>query len=102
MLNERSTQVDNTTLYRWVQKYAPEMERRLRWYWKPSWSSIWQIDETYIKVKGRWMYLYRTITKTGKTVDIYLAATGNQKATKRFLSKAHRSVKPYDRPSILR
>ena len=101
MLDERGIQVNHTTVYRWVQKYAPEIERRLRWYWKPGWSSSWQIDETYIKVKGRWMYLYRAITKEGSTVDFYLSGTRNQKAARRFLSKALRSVKSYHRPSTL-
>ena len=101
MLDERGIQVNHTKVYRWVQKYAPEIERRLRWYWKPGWSSSWQIDETYIKVKGRWMYLYRAITKEGSTVDFYLSGTRNQKAARRFLSKALRSVKSYHRPSTL-
>ena len=55
MLAERGVDVDHTTLYRWVQHYAPEMEQRLRWYWKRL-SSIdrsWRVDETYDKVKGR-------------------------------------------------
>lgn len=55
MLAERGVDVDHTTLYRWVQHYAPEMEQRLRWYWKRP-SSIdrsWRVDETYVKVKGR-------------------------------------------------
>ncbi|EOK5970047.1 IS6 family transposase, partial [Vibrio parahaemolyticus] len=73
MLEERGVNVDHTTLYRWVQKYAPEMEKRLRWYWKPGWASSWLIDETYIRVKGRWMYLYRAITDSGETVDFYLS-----------------------------
>lgn len=101
MLDERGIQVNHTAVYRWVQKFAPEIERRLRWYWKPGWSSSWQIDETYIKVKGRWMYLYRAITKEGSTVDFYLSGTRNQKAARRFLSKALRSVKSYHRPSTL-
>ncbi|WP_139367840.1 IS6 family transposase, partial [Enterovibrio nigricans] len=57
MLEERGVDVDYTTIYRWVQKYAPEIERRLRWYWKPTRATSWQLDETYVKVKGRWMYL---------------------------------------------
>ncbi|EPJ2794068.1 DDE-type integrase/transposase/recombinase, partial [Vibrio parahaemolyticus] len=45
----------------------------VRWYWKPGWASSWQVDETYIRVKGRWMYLYRAITDSGETVDFYLS-----------------------------
>ncbi|TON65104.1 IS6 family transposase [Vibrio parahaemolyticus] len=101
MLEERGIKVNHTTLYRWVQKYAPEMEKRLRWYWKPGWASSWQVDETYIRVKGRWMYLYRAITDSGETVDFYLSTTRNAKAAKRFLSKALRSIKSYNHPSTL-
>jgi hypothetical protein len=63
MMCARGVSVDHTTIYRWVQWYAPEMEKRLRWYWRPT-SSIdrnWYVDETYIKVKGRWACLYRAI-----------------------------------------
>ena len=52
MMRERGLEVDHTTLYRWVQHYAPEMEKRLRWYWKPSMGYSWRVDETYVKVKG--------------------------------------------------
>ncbi|MCZ5524505.1 DDE-type integrase/transposase/recombinase, partial [Escherichia coli] len=51
-----------TTIYRWVQRYAPEMEKRLRWYWRnPSDLCPWHMDETYVKVNGRWAYLYRAV-----------------------------------------
>jgi IS6 family transposase len=53
MLAERGVNVDHTTIYRWVQRYAPEMEKRLRWYWRnPTDLHSWHMDETYIKVKG--------------------------------------------------
>ena len=48
MMAERGVRVDHSTIYRWVQKYAPEMERRMRWQWR--------VDETYIKVRGKWTY----------------------------------------------
>lgn len=60
MLSERGTCVDHSTICHWVPRYAPAMEKRLRWYWKrPSFSRGWQVDETYIKVKEAWTYLYR-------------------------------------------
>lgn len=60
MLAERGVNVDHSTIYRWVQRYAPEMEKRLRWYWRnPSDLCPWHMDETYVKVNGRWAYLYR-------------------------------------------
>ncbi|QXD00919.1 Mobile element protein (plasmid) [Klebsiella sp. PL-2018] len=62
MLAERGGNVDHTTIYRWVQRYAPEMEKRLRWYWRqPSVFGSWHPDETYVKVNGRWAYLYRAV-----------------------------------------
>ncbi len=58
MLAERGVNVDDSTIYRWVQRYAPEMEKRLRWYWRnPSDLCPWHMDETYVKVNGRWAYL---------------------------------------------
>ncbi len=63
MLAERGVNVDHSTIYRWVQRYAPEMEKRLRWYWRnPSDLCPWHMDETYVKVNGRWAYLYRAST----------------------------------------
>ncbi len=62
MLAERGVNVDHSTIYRWVQRYAPEMEKRLRWYWRnPSDLCPWHMDETYVKVNGRWAYLYRAV-----------------------------------------
>lgn len=62
MLAERSVTVDHTTIYHWVQRYAPEMEKRLHWYWRnPSGFCSWHIDETYIKVNERWAYLNRAV-----------------------------------------
>ncbi len=62
MLAKRGVNVDHSTIYRWVQRYAPEMEKRLRWYWRnPSDLNPWHIDKTYMKVNGRWAYLYRAL-----------------------------------------
>ena len=58
MLAERGVNVDHSTIYRWVQRYAPEMEKRLRWYWRnPSDLCPWHMDETYVKVNG-WICPY--------------------------------------------
>ena len=81
MLAERGVNVDHTTIYRWVQRYAPEMEKRLRWYWRnPSGFCSWHLDETYIKVNGRWAYLYRAVDSRGRTIDFYLSPRRNSKA----------------------
>ena len=96
-LAERGVPVDHTTIYRWVQTYAPEIERRLRWQWKRlGFRQSWRVDETYVKVRGRWAYLYRAVTEAGDTIDFYLSPTRNAKAAKRFLSKALRPFKDYE------
>jgi transposase-like protein len=101
MMLERGLEVDHTTLYRWVQHYAPEMEKRLRWYWKPSMGYSWRVDETYVKVKGKWVYLYRAIDKRGHTIDFYLSPTRNTQAAKRFLGKALKSTRPWAHPAAI-
>ena len=102
MLEERGIDVDHTTIYRWVQTYAPEMEKRLRWHWrKACWSGSWKVDETYIKVKGKWVYLYRAVTKRGDTIDFYLSPTRSAKAAKRFLGKALSGFKDWEKPRII-
>ena len=88
MMAERGVRVDHVTIYRWVQSCAPEMEKRLRWQWRRPASSHWRVDETHIKVRGKWTYLYRAVDKYGNTIDFYLSATRNTKAAKRFLGKA--------------
>ena len=99
MMAERHLAVDHTTIYRWVQHYAPELERRVQWC-KPLQTSIWYIDETYVKVRGEWMYPYRAIGDGGATLDFYLSQTRTTKAAKRFLSKAS-TRSPHHRPSVI-
>lgn len=73
ILAERGVNVDHSTVYCRFQRYAPEMEKRLRWYWRqPSGFCSWHLDETYIKVNGRWAYLYRAVDSRGRTIDFYL------------------------------
>ena len=85
--------VDHTTIYRWVQTYAPELDKQTRWYRQvPDWQArSWRVDETYIRVGGRWCYLYRAITAGGHTLDFYLSPKRNVAAAKRFLTKTLRS-----------
>src|SRR4051812_34058029 len=80
---ERGLAVDHATLNRWVLAYAPLIERRLRAFRKPHCGSI-RIDETYIKVRGQWRYLYRAIDKHGVPVDFLLTAKHDLEAAKRF------------------
>src|SRR4051795_8472180 len=84
---ERGLKVDHSTLNRWVLAYAPLIERRLRTFRKPPCGSI-RVDETYIKVRGQWRYLYRAIDKHGTPVDFLLTANRDLDAAKRFFRKA--------------
>jgi IS6 family transposase len=87
MMAERGLHVDHTTIYRWVQCYAPELERRCRPHLKTTTDS-WRVDETYVKVKGTWMYLYRAVDSAGKTLEFLLSPSRDAQAAKRFFSKA--------------
>ena len=101
MLGERGVVVDHSTIYRWVQKYAPEMEKRLRWQWRVPRSTSWRVDETYVKVRGEWAYLYRAVDKHGDTIEFYLSPTRNTAAAKRFLGKAFRGLKDWEQPMVI-
>jgi transposase, IS6 family len=83
---ERGLHVDHTTIYRWVQQYAPEMEKRCRPHLKPTTDS-WRVDETYIKIKKEWMYLYRAIDSEGNTLDFWLSSTRDGEAATYFFLK---------------
>jgi transposase, IS6 family len=83
---ERGLEVDHSTLNRWVLAYAPLIERRLRTFRKPHCGSV-RIDETYIKIRGEWRYLYRAIDKHGNPVDFLLTARRDLDAAKRFFRK---------------
>ena len=83
---ERGLDVDHSTLNRWVLAYAPLIERRLRVFRKPHCGSV-RIDETYIRVRGQWRYLYRAVDKHGAPVDFLLTARRDLEAAKRFFRK---------------
>ena len=87
MMEERGVEVDHSTLNRWVLKYAPLLEKEFRAHKRPVGRS-WRMDETYVKVKGVWKYLYRAVDKAGATVDFLLTAKRDRKAALRFLRKA--------------
>jgi IS6 family transposase len=73
LLVERGLSVDHVTVWRWVQRYAPEIQHRLRPRLRPT-NDSWRVDETYIRVKGKWVYLYRAVDSTGATIDFLLPA----------------------------
>src|SRR5580704_10083582 len=87
LLAERGLSVDHVTVWRWVQRYAPELDRRLRKRLKTT-NDSWRVDETYIRVKGKWVYLYRAVDSSGATIDFLLSAKRGAAAAERFLRKA--------------
>ncbi|AKR13151.1 transposase (plasmid) [Bacillus thuringiensis] len=90
MMKERGLSISHTTIMRWVYQYGPELDKRIRRHLKQT-NDSWRVDETYIKVTGQWMYLYRAVDSKGNTIDFCLSKTRDQKAAKRFFKKALRS-----------
>ena len=86
MMLERGIKVDHSTINRWVLKYAPELDKRLRPHLQLT-NDSWRVDETYIKVKGQWKYLYRAVDSDGNTLDFLLSAKRDAAAAERFLRK---------------
>jgi transposase, IS6 family len=89
MLREQGWSVDHTSLFRWVQRYGPELAQRCRAFLKPT-NRSYRVDETYIKVKGKDRYLYRAVDSTGQTIDFWLTAKRDKASAKRFFQKALR------------
>ena len=87
MMGERGIELAHTTILRWVQRYVPEFEKRWGWYARAVGGS-WRCDETYIKVNGRWTYLYRAVDKRGRTVDFRLSERRDVAAAKAFFRKS--------------
>jgi IS6 family transposase len=86
MMSERGLSVVHTTIFRWVQQFAPELEKRMRPHLKKS-NDSWRVDETYVKVRGKWMYLYHALDSNGQTLDFLLNETRSTCAAKRFFRK---------------
>jgi transposase-like protein len=87
IMAERGLSVAHTTIVRWVQRYAPAFEKR----WKRFAQAVgpsWRVDETYVKIRGEWCYLYRAVDQAGRTVDFRLSAKRNVTAAKGFFRKA--------------
>jgi putative transposase len=87
MMRERGAAVDHSTLSRWVIKYAPEFDKQFRRRQHPVGRS-WRVDETYVKIKGKWAYLYRAVDKDGQTMDFLLTPQHAKAAAEAFLRKA--------------
>jgi putative transposase len=89
LMQERGVSVDHSTVNRWVITYSPQLEEAFHRRKRPVWRS-WRMDETYIRVKGQWTYLYRAVDKSGQTIDFLLTAQRDEPAARRFLTKAIR------------
>jgi len=87
IMAERGVEVDHATLNRWVAKYSPLIANSARRRKAPT-DRSWRMDETYIKVKGEWVYLYRAVDKLGKTLDFMLSRKRNKTAATRFFARA--------------
>ncbi|MFC7067924.1 IS6 family transposase [Brucella rhizosphaerae] len=87
IMAERGVEIDHATLNRWVVKYPPQIAAQALRRKRPALSS-WRVDATYIKVKGKWTYLYRAVDRDGQTVDLMLSERWNLSAARRFFKKS--------------
>jgi transposase-like protein len=99
MMSERGVAVDPSTIFRWVQRYAPEIEKRTRLYQGPR-SGSWRVDETYVRVSGHWKYLFRAVDKHGRLITFMLSDRRNTNAAYRFMRKAIKVMSTYPPSSI--
>ena len=91
MLLDRGVEVDHTTIFRWIQAYATKLEKRIRPHLRMS-NGSWRVDETYIRVKGRWTYLYRAVDSRGQTIDFLLVCAAGYGRGEAVLSQGHRAA----------
>lgn len=95
-MQERGYAVDHSTVQRWVVHYAPRIEKAFRKHKKRT-GNRWRLDETYIKIKGEWKYLYRGVDKQGQTIDFLLTAKCNkQKSNLKYLESSYNFEKSLD------
>jgi transposase, IS6 family len=99
IMAERNVHVDHVTIWRWIQHYAPELSERCRRELRRT-NGSWRVDETYLRVAGKWTYLYRAVDSTGDTIDFLLSPTRDAGAAKRFFQKALRSPN-HPRPRVI-
>jgi len=88
---ERNVRVDHVTIWRWIQCYAPELSRRCQRQLRKT-NASWRVDETYLRVAGKWTYLYRAVDSAGDTIDFLLSPKRDADAAKRFFQRALRST----------
>ena len=99
IMAERNIQVDHVTIWRWIQRFAPELNRRCRRELRIT-NRSWRVDETYLRVAGKWAYLYRAVDSTGDTIDFLLSPKRDTNAAKRFFQRALRSPN-HPRPRVI-
>src|SRR4051794_32809988 len=99
IMAERNVRVDHVTIWRWIQRYAPELNRRCRQELRIT-NRSWRVDETYLRVAGKWTYLYKAVDSTGDTIDFLLSPKRDASAAKRFFQRALRSPS-HPRPRII-
>ena len=96
IMAERGLSVDHVTIWRWVQRYAPVLNQRIRRELRRP-NRSWRVDETYVRVAGQWAYLYRAVDSTGETIDFVLSPKRDLIAAKLFLRlalSAHPGIRP--------
>lgn len=99
MLKERGLDVELATIQRWIAGYSPQLNKEFFKH-KKAVGKSWRMDETYIKVKGVWHYLYRAVDKEGQTIDFYLSKYRDFHSAKRFFKKVIRSSGKQDKVNI--
>lgn len=87
MMKERGLSTAHTTIIRWVHQYGTQLEEKKRHHLKST-NDSWRVDESFIKVKRQWMYLYRAVDSEGNTLDFHLSKSRDKQAAKRFFKKA--------------
>jgi IS6 family transposase len=93
LLAERGFLADHVTVWRWVQRYAPELQRRLCSRLKPT-NDSWRVDETYIRIKGEWRYLYRAVDSSGATIDFLLWSQAGRGCSKALPGQSVGTAEP--------
>lgn len=96
MMAERGVALAHTTIMRWVQRFVPELEKCWNRFARKA-GRFWRVDETYVKIRGKWMYLFRAVDRKGQTADFRLSANRDVKVAKAFLRKV---LKTQGRPPV--
>jgi transposase-like protein len=91
LLAERGIEVDHVTVHRWVQRFAPLLADAAR-FGRHRVGDRWHVDETYVKVAGRWVYLYRAVDQYGQVIDVYASTRRDTETARRFFQRARKAT----------